>query len=649
MTSTSKKSRRCTVAIASTALVLGGAMSTMTTLLFFPPLRAHGFGDCCRSSSRIGVVVPDGSVFSSRESMAWSSSSSSSSSFVRLRSRRPRVSHRSDATVSMHMGHSRSHNHHHHHHHHDRHRSTKTAKRGAIAIPGGAGGGKLLLLSGRRAVRILFAAMITLLPPFLKRHGISKVDVGAFVLTSGLLAIFDSIRDEVKALISKGESWRVSWLKHSTPMSADYFFRNDNAADRVTFLGIVINLLLSSGKFVVGISCHSSALVADAGHSLSDLFSDFVTLWAVQVARLPPDDDHHYGHGKFESVGSLFLSLTLLGTGLTVGVSSYMKFLRVINAQRSIGAAAAAKLVEIPTWPALVVAGLSIASKEWLYRITRRVGESLNSQVVIANAWHHRSDAYSSVLALISIGLAMAVPKFLAADPAAGILVAGMIAMTGAEIMGESVKQLTDAMTDEELVRDVEARASDDADVRRVTRVRARQVGSSALVDVEVEVPPELSASAMRAIEERIRVRIVSEVNGVLGVDIKATGSDVVFCPLLTAIEDSDAEHHISATEVEMAAREILRADPDVWGRSRLQNDGGGIEEIEFRVYPDGRVTEIVRGVRGKNCQDITEAINKQLGNVVASQPTEEFFEEEVLVQTTLEQKVEGWDGASSW
>jgi len=85
-------------------------------------------------------------------------------------------------------------------------------------------------------------------------------------------------------------------------------------------------------------------------------------------------------------------------------------------------------------------------------------------------------------------------------------------------------------------------------------------------------------------------------------------------------------------------------------GRSRLRNDGGGIEEIEFRIYPDGRVTEIVRGVRGKNCQDITQAINKQLGNVVASQPTEEMFEEEVLVQTTLEQKVDGgWDGASSW
>lgn len=463
----------------------------------------------------------------------------------------------------MHMGHSHSHNHHDHSH------TTPTPRK----IPKG-WRGKLLLFSSRPIVRILFAALITLLPPILKsikkhqtplRHSITKTDVGAFILTSGILAIFDSIRDETKVLISKGESWRISVLKHSTPLSADYFFRNDNAADRVTFLGVIVNVLLSAGKFFVGVTCHSSVLIADAGHSLSDLFSDFVTLWAVQVARLPPDDDHPYGHGKFESVGSLFLSLTLLGTGVSVGVSSYKKFLQVINVQRSMGVAAAAQLVEIPTWPCLVMAGMSIASKEWLYRITRRVGEELNSQVVIANAWHHRSDAYSSVLALISIGLAMAVPGFLAADPFAGMLVAGMIAMTGAEIMGESVKQLTDAVTDEEILKDVEMVASDDADIRNVTRVRARQVGSSALVDVAVEVPPDLSATAMRAIEERIRVRIASEVTGVLDVDVKATGEDVVFCPLLTAIDDSDVEHpHLSATEVEEAAREVLVAHPDV-------------------------------------------------------------------------------------
>mmetsp|Transcript_14134 Transcript_14134/g.23106 ORF Transcript_14134/g.23106 Transcript_14134/m.23106 type:complete len:632 (+) Transcript_14134:91-1986(+) len=479
--------------------------------------------------------------------------------------------HLSSSSLSMHMGHSHSH----HHHHSHSHQSNNHNNKSNYLVPRG-WRGKLLFMLGRRPTRILFAGLITLLPALLKAAkassqrfvnpltAITKTDFGAFILLSGILAIFDSIRDEAKAVINKGDQWRLSMLKHSTPLSADYFFKNDNAADQVTFFGVIINLLLSAGKAAVGIMCHSSALIADAGHSLSDLFSDFVTLWAVQIARLPPDDDHPYGHGKFESVGSLFLSLTLLGTGLSVGISSYKKFIEVLAVQKLQGATAAAKLVEIPTWPCLVMAAMSIVSKEWLYRITRRVGEKLNSQVVIANAWHHRSDAYSSVLALISIGLAMAVPGFLAADPAAGMLVAGMIAMTGAEIMGESVKQLTDAVTDEELVREVEMIASADADIRNVTRVRARQVGSSALVDVEVTVPPDLSASAMRAIEERIRVRILSEVSGVLDVEVRATGDNIVFCPLLSAIEDSDVEHQMSATEVECAAREILEADSEV-------------------------------------------------------------------------------------
>ena len=177
--------------------------------------------------------------------------------------------------------------------------------------------------------------------------------------------------------------------------------------------------------------------------------------------------------------------------------------------------AATAAIVKLPTWPALVMVGLSIVLKEWLYRITLRVGEKLNLHVIIVNAWHHRSDAYSSVLALLSIGVAMTVPGYQAVDPATGILVAGMIAVTGAEILGKSVKQLTDAITtDEELLRNVKVHALDNADVTRVVRVQARQVGLSALVDLEVEVSPDLPALAMRAIEERIRVRIVSEVGG---------------------------------------------------------------------------------------------------------------------------------------
>jgi cation diffusion facilitator family transporter len=194
---------------------------------------------------------------------------------------------------------------------------------------------------------------------------------------------------------------------------------------------------------------------------------------AVQVGRLPPDDDHPYGHGKFEAIGSLFLALTLLGTGISVGAMLNKRLIESIALQRSTAGSALAP--QVPKLPALLMAAISIFSKEWLFRITRTVGESLNSQVIIANAWHHRSDVYSSILATVCIGLAICVPAFVAADAAAGLLVAGMICMTGANILGESVKQLTDTM-DQKLVQKVTNIVTNSKDVASVNRVRARQV-----------------------------------------------------------------------------------------------------------------------------------------------------------------------------
>jgi cation diffusion facilitator family transporter len=211
----------------------------------------------------------------------------------------------------------------------------------------------------------------------------------------------------------------------------------------------LMNIILSVAKLGVGVTCHSTALIADAGHSLSDLFSDVVTLWAVHVARLPPDQDHPHGHGKFEAIGALFLSLTLIVTSLTVGMASNAKLLEILALSRrtsTVAAAASDSVVAFtaPSLPALAMAVISIVSKEWLFRVTRKVGQQLQSTVVIANAWHHRSDAYSSVLAAASIGLAMYVPGFIFADAAAGLFVAAMIGMTGMEILGESILQLTD-------------------------------------------------------------------------------------------------------------------------------------------------------------------------------------------------------------
>lgn len=459
--------------------------------------------------------------------------------------------------MSMHMGHSHAHNHHHHHDHtHDSDADTSATSASALNPPKTLMGMILHQLSHRKlTARILYAAMAIFVPPLTFGHRrITRTDAAVFILTSTALTFANRIRYETKFLLNRANNLRVGLVKHSPKkMNASKFlFRNKNPADRVTLIGVLVNLLLSIGKAVVGVTCHSSALIADAGHSLSDLFSDFITLWAVQIARLPPDEDHPYGHGKFEAIGSLFLACTLFGTGLSVGAMSNAKLLQIISSQ---GTAAAVKM---PKFPALIMAGLSILSKEWLYRITARVGEKLNSQVVIANAWHHRSDAYSSILSLASIGIAMSVPGMVAADSAAGLLVAGMICMTGAEIMGEAVKQLTDT-SDRDLVERVTKLAMKQKDVLDIKRIRARWMGSTALVDVVLTTPDDLSSSAVRAVEENLKSKVLEEETHVIDADVHAMTAEVV-CPLLNASKS----HQKSAHELEDNARTLLIAHSEV-------------------------------------------------------------------------------------
>lgn len=224
-------------------------------------------------------------------------------------------------------------------------------------------------------------------------------------------------------------------------------FQMDDAADRVTLVGSAVNLALSAGKFGVGVTCHSTALVSDAMHSLSDLISDFVTLATVRIGRLPSDESHPNGYAKYEAIGSLMLSLTLLGTGLSVGAGAtknIFQLLAPVGGSAAASVATAASTAKTPGVAALFVAFLSVVSKEWLYRITKKVGEDLNSTILVANAKHHRSDAFSSVLAMGSIGLAMAIPGMLVADSVGGLFVAGMIGKMGVEIMADSIKLLND-------------------------------------------------------------------------------------------------------------------------------------------------------------------------------------------------------------
>eukprot|EP01039_Chlorochromonas_danica_P004471 gene4471-4897_t len=437
-----------------------------------------------------------------------------------------------DLTMHLHHDHSHSHSHSHSHDHTEQNKaipsqsssSWKTTILEIVKNPK-----RLFRKPNGKAAFVVVVAVFAL--SAIIRRKLTKADAVLFTAATAILSIFDGLNASFKSWISKAKDMRDGIAKHSTPIDRSYFFRNKNLADRVTLLGVAINILLSVSKFVGGIVFNSAVLVADAGHSLSDLFSDFITLWAVQIARLPADKDHPYGHGKFESVGSLFLSLTLLATGVGVGAWSYGRMLTVLATSKTT-AEAVATTTRLPSPPALALALISIVSKEWLFRITKRVGESLNSQILIANAWHHRSDSFSSVLSLLSIAAAIFLPGFLVVDSAAGILVACMICMTGFDVMMEAIKQLTD-VSDEVLVDKIALVVGDVEGVKGLRNIRARSVGSENVVEVTVQTDIKLSTSASHDIAERARWKILKAFPDVVDVVVRTQGVEV-FCPLLT-------------------------------------------------------------------------------------------------------------------
>ena len=276
----------------------------------------------------------------------------------------------------------------------------------------------------------------------------------------------------------------------------------------VTWLGLIANLLMAIAKGFVGIISHSSALIADAGHSFSDLLSDMVTLWAVRMAGIPKDENHPYGHGKFETVGSFFVALMLVFTG--IGVAWH-----VLNKMNS---------PEIPGTSALWMAAIAIAVKEALFHLTRMVGRRSGSRILLANAWHHRSDAISSVAALVGIaGANWGIPMM---DPIAGVLVAGLIVKAGIDIGYESLRELTDEIPEEEVIIELEKILADVKGVDHYHEMRARRMGPHLLVDLHIEVDSMMSISAAHQVAERVRLRILDKIPAVNEVLVHVDAED---------------------------------------------------------------------------------------------------------------------------
>lgn len=272
------------------------------------------------------------------------------------------------------------------------------------------------------------------------------------------------------------------------------------SASRATWVGFSVNLILTAGKLAAGIVGHSGAMVADAMHSLSDFATDVVVLVSFRMVGQPADKGHDYGHGKYETLATAIIGVALLlvGAGIFWGGASKI-WLGVFQGRRMVA----------PGYVALVAAAVSVAVKECLYRYTVKVGKRIDSQAVIANAWHHRSDAFSSVGTLLGIGGAILLgEKWHVLDPLAAIVVSFFIVKVALEISSGSVKELVEESLDDESEAEIIAMASGIPGVADPHELRTRRIGHDVAVDLHVRVGADLPVREAHALASEVETRI---------------------------------------------------------------------------------------------------------------------------------------------
>ena len=252
---------------------------------------------------------------------------------------------------------------------------------------------------------------------------------------------------------------------------------------RVTLVGGIGNLVLLTFKFVAGIVGRSSAMVADAVHSLSDFVTDIIVIAFVRIGARPQDASHDYGHGKFETLATFFVALALVAAAIGIIVSGAVKFAGWLQGETLTAPA------PIALWAALI----SIAVKELLYRYTVAKGKALESQVVVANAWHHRSDALSSIGAAIGIGGALILgQRWAVLDPLASIVVGAMLVKVAWDLLKGSTGELTDCSLPEETEKEVEDIIHSFPQVSEPHNLRTRRIGNRIAIEVHVRMDGEM-------------------------------------------------------------------------------------------------------------------------------------------------------------
>lgn len=248
---------------------------------------------------------------------------------------------------------------------------------------------------------------------------------------------------------------------------------NVKKANRVSVVSIIINIVLSLLKLIVGIFAHSGALISDSIHSASDVLSTFAVIAGVNIAAKDSDKAHQYGHERMENIFSIILAILLFATGIGIGFTA-VKVIMVKNFEE----------IEIPGVIALVAAFVSIAVKEWMYHYTMHTAKKIKSTALKADAWHHRSDALSSVGSFAGIlGARMGLPI---CDPIASLIICAFIAKAAWDIFYEAVNGLVDHSADDETCTELRRIISEQNGVLCIDDLKTRMFGSKLYVDVEI-------------------------------------------------------------------------------------------------------------------------------------------------------------------
>lgn len=282
---------------------------------------------------------------------------------------------------------------------------------------------------------------------------------------------------------------------------------------KVTWVGLLINITLTGIKFAAGYFGRSQALIADAIHSLTDTTTDVAVIAGSHFWSRPPDESHPYGHRRLETLVTVFIGLMLAAAGIGIGWDA----ISTLHEKDS----------SPPGWIAMLAAMISILTKEILYRWTVLAGKRVKSPALAANAWHHRSDAISSLPVLVAVGGALIFPSWSFLDHVGAVVVSIFIMHAALKIIWPGISELVDAGAPQDIQRKITNIACNNPGVQEVHKLRTRYISTSIQVDLHIVVDGSISVRQGHAIADAVENQILDSIPNVLGVTIHVDPPDV--------------------------------------------------------------------------------------------------------------------------